>query len=505
MTLIYKRFFWLVVIILILGIGYISTADRSLAQEPTGDGDKGRAGDIVGGQAADPGEYPWQAMLLDSSGRFFCGGSLIHAKWVLTAGHCTYGITVARVVLGAHDRTNSGESSRQTITVVRTIRHPNYNDNTTDNDLALLELSQPATLNSRVAIIPYVISPGDDALFAAGVNAVVTGWGATSEGGSSPALLQEVTVPIVSQNVCRQSYGSSLTNNMFCAGLAQGGKDSCQGDSGGPLSVSSGGSSRKLAGIVSWGNGCARPSFYGIYTRVANYTAWIQQYVPTSGTPTATPTTGTPVATPTKTPTPVATPTKTPTPVPTPGNNALQNGNFEQGRNGAWAESSSKGYALITSNLPATPTSGIYAAWLGGANNETSRLGQSLKLPAAAPKLYLIYQSWAFSNESRCTYDLAYVYLNTTRIQSVKLCSSSNTNGWVRTVIDITKYAGKNYTVQFYAATDSSIISHWLIDDVIISTNSTARSEEEILQPEDMEEGTAEEQLQRLYLPVIIQ
>ena len=191
--------------------------------------------------------------------------------------------------------------------------------------------------------------------------------------------------------------------------------------------------------------------------------------------------------------------------MPTPGSNALQNGNFEQGRNGAWTESSSNGYALITSNLPATPAAGVYAAWLAGANNETSRLSQSLKLPAAAPKLYLIYKYWAFSNESRCTYDLAYVYLNTTRIQSVKLCSSSNTNGWVRAVIDITKYAGKNYTVQFYAKSDSSIISHWLIDDVIISTSSTARSDEEILQPEDIEESVTEEQLQKLFLPVVIQ
>ena len=129
MTILHKRLLLFLSIALVVGISYFSFADHTLAQEPTGD-DKERASDIVGGQAADPGEYPWQVMLLDSSGRFFCGGSLIHAKWVLTAGHCTYGITVARVVLGAHDRTNSSESSRQTITVLRTIRHPNYNDNT---------------------------------------------------------------------------------------------------------------------------------------------------------------------------------------------------------------------------------------------------------------------------------------------------------------------------------------------------------------------------------------
>lgn len=75
----------------------------------------------------------------------------------------------------------------------------------------------------------------------------------------------------------------------------------------------------------------------------------------------------------------------------------------------------------------------------------------------------------------------------------------------MRTVIDITKYAGKNYTVQFYAKSDSSLISHWLIDNAIIATTSTARSDDEILQPEEIEEGVPEEQLQKLFLPVVIQ
>jgi trypsin len=96
--------------------------------------------------------------------------------------------------------------------------------------------------------------------------------GDTAESGSSPALLRKVDVLVVSRATCRSNYSvSAITDNMFCAGVSAGGKDSCQGDSGGPI-VSS---SKQLIGVVSWGAGCARPGKPGVYTRLGALSSFV--------------------------------------------------------------------------------------------------------------------------------------------------------------------------------------------------------------------------------------
>uniref|UniRef100_A0A182S864 Vitamin K-dependent protein C n=1 Tax=Anopheles maculatus TaxID=74869 RepID=A0A182S864_9DIPT len=110
---------------------------------------------------------------------------------------------------------------------------------------------------------------------------IVTGWGATSENGAISTNLQEVTVPIMSNADCRKTgYGPTrITDNMLCAGFDEGKKDSCQGDSGGPLHVIKQNSTdnvHQIAGIVSWGEGCAKPNYPGVYTRVNRFGTWIK-------------------------------------------------------------------------------------------------------------------------------------------------------------------------------------------------------------------------------------
>jgi secreted trypsin-like serine protease len=103
----------------------------------------------------------------------------------------------------------------------------------------------------------------------------VTGWGATNEGGLVVSRLNELSIPYVARETCNDplSYNGQITESMICAGKA--GRDSCQGDSGGPLIIKRNGSAQ-LVGIVSWGEGCARPGKFGVYTRVPKFVSWIR-------------------------------------------------------------------------------------------------------------------------------------------------------------------------------------------------------------------------------------
>lgn len=95
--------------------------------------------------------------------------------------------------------------------------------------------------------------------------------GAQREGGGASASLYKVDVPIVDRDTCNDAYGGDITDGMVCAGLEAGGKDACQGDSGGPLTIDG-----TLVGVVSWGNGCARPGYYGVYSNVGKFADWIE-------------------------------------------------------------------------------------------------------------------------------------------------------------------------------------------------------------------------------------
>jgi secreted trypsin-like serine protease len=241
-------------------------------------------GKIVGGKQAPPNMFDWQVSLgvswiADPYWAHFCGGSVYSDKWIITAAHCVTDLTPSKLIVTAGtNRLVDGVTRRN---VRRIIVNRNYNAKTNDNDIALIELLDSLPLGVKIKSLP-LLGPSDEAsVLVEGAKLTVTGWGATEEGGSQVRDLRYIDdLPLVPNDFCNQplSYDGKITQNMICAGVTAGGKDSCQGDSGGPL-TSNTVSGPTLAGVVSWGEGCAQPNKVGVYTRVARYVDWIRACV----------------------------------------------------------------------------------------------------------------------------------------------------------------------------------------------------------------------------------
>ncbi|XP_061572574.1 trypsin-3-like [Cololabis saira] len=217
---------------------------------------------IVGGYTCRKNSVPYQVSL--NNGYHFCGGSLISSTWVVSAAHCYK--SRMQVRLGEHNIAVN-EGTEQFISSAKVIRHPSYNSFNLDNDIMLIKLNRPATLNNFVSpvFLPTSCASG-------GTRCLISGWGNTSGTGMHyPDNLRCLDAPILNDSRCQTAYPGQITSNMFCAGFMEGGKDSCQGDSGGPV-VCKG----QLQGVVSWGYGCAQKNKPGVYTKVCNYTRWIR-------------------------------------------------------------------------------------------------------------------------------------------------------------------------------------------------------------------------------------
>ncbi|KAM9313415.1 tissue-type plasminogen activator [Gastrophryne carolinensis] len=235
---------------------------------------------IAGGQSAEITSHPWMAALTEIHRRaevFFCGGTLIDRCWALTAAHCLPERTAnkLRVKLGKTWQAKF-DKQEQSFRVERIIKHPQFDEDTFDNDIALLKLKSCAmeTDTSRPACMP-VRGQG----LPAWTECEISGYGRQEEFSAFfSEQLKEGHVRVYPDSMCtpKQLSNRTVTRNMLCAGDTTNQDDACQGDSGGPLVCLMNGRMH-LFGIISWGEGCGRKHKPGVYTRVSQYLDWIEQ------------------------------------------------------------------------------------------------------------------------------------------------------------------------------------------------------------------------------------
>ncbi|WP_084154828.1 serine protease [Polycyclovorans algicola] len=243
---------------------------------------------IVGGESVSIKDYPWQVSI-QVNGQHFCGATVIHPEWLLTAAHCITGYAPngerydfrsqytpggrANAVVNRTDLSKSGEALKFSKVVV----HPSWNGRGNNGyDIALAKMVKPI---SKDKVIGLATASFDRNHLKPGLCSVVSGWGRLVQGGEGSPTLQAAAVPIVSENDCSRAYRGNDLSKTICAGYAEGGIDSCQGDSGGPLVVDAPVVGRVLIGVVAYGKGCALANIPGVYTRVSSFTGWIQDAI----------------------------------------------------------------------------------------------------------------------------------------------------------------------------------------------------------------------------------
>ncbi|KAB0346666.1 hypothetical protein FD754_011523, partial [Muntiacus muntjak] len=247
---------------------------------------------IVGGRQVAKGSYPWQVSLKRRQ-KHVCGGTIISPQWVITAAHCVANrntVSTFNVTAGEYDL-RYAEPGEQTRTIETIIIHPHFSTKKPmDYDIALLKMAGAFHFDQFVG--PMCLpEPGEQ--FKPGFICTTAGWGRLNENGVAPQVLQEVNLPILTQDECITALltlEKPISGRTFlCTGFPDGGRDACQGDSGGSLMCRNKKGTWTLAGVTSWGLGCGRgwrnnlqkddQGSPGIFTDLTKVLSWIHKHI----------------------------------------------------------------------------------------------------------------------------------------------------------------------------------------------------------------------------------
>ncbi|CAF3695884.1 unnamed protein product [Rotaria sordida] len=217
-------------------------------------------GRIVGGETASSATWSW-TVSISIAGSSLCGGSIISSSWIITAAHCVNNRIPSQITIYAGSITRL--SGTQIRSVSKIVVHSSYSSTTYVNDIALLKLASPLIMTDPYVSAICLPSVSQVTLSAGewppvGTNVIAVGWGRLRENGSSPSILQQVTVQTIDYQASTCTPTMVDWHVQFCAGVSGGGKDTCQGDSGGPLMMFSSNNQWVLVGVTSNGVGCAQ-------------------------------------------------------------------------------------------------------------------------------------------------------------------------------------------------------------------------------------------------------